>query len=99
MYFFGQRLHSAGNFTAAEAPRTDVNMTIRAVNDSLDALYIGLPRTIGTPVRVAHLNAERDTFAAKFTLCHLLHLLGIELNSLIIITEVFTKSKRNFKKL
>ena len=69
--------HSASNFAATEATCTDINMTVRAVHDSLDTLYIGLPGPVGTPVRVAHLNTERDTFAAKFTLCHLLHLLAV----------------------
>ena len=70
------QLHCAGNLAAAEAPCTDVNMAGRAVNNSLDALYIWLPRTVAAPVGVAYFNAKRNTFIAKFTLSHLLHLLA-----------------------
>ena len=71
------RLHSTGNFSAAEAPGTDVDMTVCTVNNGLNPLYIGLPGAIGAPVGMAHLNTKRYTLAAKFTLCHLLHLLAL----------------------
>jgi hypothetical protein len=70
-------LYCAGNFSAAEAPRTDVNMAVRAVNYCLNTLYITFPSTVGSSVRMAHLNTERNALAAKFTLCHLLHLLAM----------------------
>lgn len=62
------------NLVGAEASRTDVNMAGSAVNDSLDALHVRLPRTVGTSVGVRNLDAKRDTLAAKIALCQLLHL-------------------------
>lgn len=47
------------------------------VDEDLNALNVGLPGTIGTSVRVAHLYAKSNALIAKFTLCHLmLHLLA-----------------------
>ena len=40
------------------------------VNDGLNALDIGLPHTVGTAVRMAHLNTEGDTLVAELTLSH-----------------------------
>ena len=47
------------------------------VNDRLHTLHIGLPCTIGTPMRVGDLNTERYTLIAELTLCHPLHLLAV----------------------
>ena len=68
------RSDGALNLVGAEASRTDVNMAGSAVNDSLDALHVRLPRTVGTSVGVRNLDAKRDTLAAKIALCQLLHL-------------------------
>ena len=72
---FLARSDSALHFSAAEASCADVNVTGRAVHNSLDTLDIGLPGSVRSPVRVADLNAERHVLAAKFTLCHFTHLL------------------------
>ena len=40
------------------------------VNDSLDALDVGLPCTVGTSVGVGNLNTEGHALAAKITLSH-----------------------------
>ena len=64
-------LNSALHFSAAEAPRANINMLGGTVNNSLNALYVGLPGTVGPPVRVGNLNTERDVLVAKFALCHL----------------------------
>ena len=67
----------AGNLTAAKTTGACVGMLGGPVHDHLHALDIGLPRAVGTSVRMAHLDAESNTLIAKFTLCHLvLHLLA-----------------------
>ena len=40
------------------------------VNDSLDALDVGLPCTVGTSVGVGNLDTEGHALAAKITLSH-----------------------------
>ena len=52
------------------------------VHESLNALDVGLPSTVGTSVRMAHLDAKSNTLIAKFTLCHLmLHLLAYQIKT------------------
>ena len=58
----------------AEASGTCVHMAGSSIDDSLDALDVGLPCTIGTSVGVRNLNAEGHTLATKITLSHSLHL-------------------------
>ena len=71
------KLHSAGDLAAAEATGADVNVLRSTVHDGLDALHIGLPRAVGSSVRMAHLDAEGDVLFAELTLCHKLkHLLA-----------------------
>jgi len=48
-----------------------------AVDDCLHTLNIGLPRTIGTPMRVRDLNTKGNALIAKFALSHSLHLLAV----------------------
>ncbi len=64
----------SGNFSGAHTTRTDINMTGRTVDNRLDAFYIGLPGTVGTPVRVRDLNTKGHAFAAILALSHPLHL-------------------------
>ena len=47
------------------------------IDDRLHTLHIGLPGTIGTPMRVRDLNAERNALIAELALCHPLHLLAV----------------------
>ena len=47
------------------------------VHDCLHTLHIGLPGTVGTPMRVGDLNAERYALVAELALCHPLHLLAV----------------------
>ena len=47
------------------------------VDDRLHTLHIGLPGTIGTPVRVRDLNAEGNALIAELALSHPLHLLAV----------------------
>lgn len=67
----------SGYFTGTQAPGTNIYMAGRAVDDRLNTLDIGLPGTIGTPVRVGNLNAKGHTLVAKFALSHPLHLLAV----------------------
>ena len=58
----------------AEASGTSVHMAGSSVHDSLNALDVGLPCTIGTSVGVGDLDTEGYALATKITLSHLLHL-------------------------
>ena len=58
----------------AEASGTSVHMAGSSVNDSLNALDVGLPCTIGTSVGVGDLDTEGYALATKITFRHLLHL-------------------------
>ena len=53
-----------------EASGTSVHMAGSTVNDSLDALDVGLPCTVGTSVGVGNLNTKGHALAAKITLSH-----------------------------
>ena len=64
------KLHSAGDLAAAEAASADVNMLGATVHDGLDALHIGLPRTVGPSMGVADLDTKSHALVAKFAFCH-----------------------------
>ena len=49
------------------------------VDDRLHPLHIGLPRTIGTPVRVGNLDAEGHALVAKFAFGHVAYLLAMKI--------------------
>ena len=70
-------LDSAGNFTGTQAPGTNIHMARRTIDQSLHALDVGLPGTIGTTVRMGHLNTKSHALVAKLALCHPLHLLAV----------------------
>ena len=61
---------SALNLVGAEASGTCVNMAGSSVNDSLDALDVGLPCTIGTSVGMGNLDTKGHALATKITLSH-----------------------------
>ena len=71
------KLDRSGYFTGTQAPGTNIYMARRAVDDCLNTLNIGLPGTIGTPVRMGNLNAKGHALVAKFALSHPLHLLAV----------------------
>ena len=66
------------DLVGTEASGTNMHMTRSTVNNSLNALDVGLHRTIGTSMGVGNIVAERHTLAADIALCHLLHLLAVE---------------------
>ena len=63
-------LDSTLDLIGTEASVTSVHMAGSTVNDSLDALDVGLPCTVGTSVGVGNLNTEGHALAAKITLSH-----------------------------
>ena len=60
-----------------QAPGTNIHMARRTIDQSLHALDVGLPGTIGTTVRMGHLNTKSHALVAKLALCHPLHLLAV----------------------
>ena len=79
-------------------------MAGRTIDDSLHALDIGLPGTIGTPVGVRDLDTEGYALVAKFALSHPLHLLAViksrlgHSQAVDTITDCITKCKYYFQK-
>ena len=89
----------------AEASGTSVHMAGSSVDDSLNALDVGLPCTIGTSVGVGDLDTEGYALATKITFRHLLHLpSGCLLNKLRPLqaldydTRLFPKMQALFSK-
>ena len=74
---FVQLLDRSGDLTGTHTPGTNIHMAGGTVDDRLHTLHIGLPGTIGTPVRVGNLNAEGNALVAELALCHPLHLLAV----------------------
>ena len=65
---------STGNLTGAHTPGTNINVARGTVDDCLHTFHVGLPGTVGTPVRVRNLNPKGHAFAAILALRHPLHL-------------------------
>lgn len=95
----------SGDLTGTHAPGTNIHMARRTVDNGLHTLHIGLPGTIGTPVRVRDLNTKGHAFAAILALSHPLHLpavayyVRIFISTSVIITESIEKCKKNFQKI
>ena len=47
------------------------------IHDRLDTLDVGLHGTVGTAVRVGHLDTEGDALVAEFTFGHVVYLLAM----------------------
>ena len=94
----------AGNLTGTQTAGTNIDMAGRTVDHRLDALDIGLPRTIGTTVRVGNSDTESHTLVTKLALCHPLHLLAVvkirlaHSQAVDTITDCITKCKYYFQK-
>ena len=67
----------SGDFTGTHTPGTNIHMAGGTIDDRLHTLHIGLPGTIGTPMRVRNLNTEGHALVAKLALSHPLHLLAV----------------------
>ena len=59
-----------GDLAGTQTPSTDVYMARGTIDNCLNALHIGLPSLVGTPVGMGHLNTKGHAFAAKITLRH-----------------------------
>ena len=77
-YLYSSQPGSDGplDLVGTEASGTSVHMARSTVDNSLDTLNIGLPRTVGASVGVGNLNAEGNALATIITLSHSLHLLS-----------------------
>ena len=64
------------DLVGTEASGTGVHMARSPVDNRLDALYIGLPSTVGASVGVGNLNTKGNALATIITLRHSLHLLS-----------------------
>ena len=100
-----EKSDSTLDLIGAEASGTSVHMAGSSVNDSLNALDVGLPCTIGTSVGVGDLDTEGYALATKITFRHLLHLpSGCLLNKLRPLqaldydTRLFPKMQALFSK-
>jgi len=69
------KLYSSDDLAGTQATGTCVDTAGSSADDSPDALDVGLEGSVGTPVGVRNLNAERYRFAADVTLSHNVHLL------------------------
>ena len=58
------------NLARSQASGASVNVTGSAVNYCLYSLYIGLPGSVGSSVRVGYLDTIYNLLAAVLTLCH-----------------------------
>ena len=89
----------AGNLTGTQASGTNIYMAGRTINHCLDALDIGLPRTIGTSVGVGNLDPKGNALVAKLAFSHPLHLLavtniqGLHSQAFVIIADTDEKCK------
>ena len=94
----------SGNLAGAHAPGADIYVARGTIHDRLDTFHVGLPGTVGTPVRVRDLNTKGHAFAAILALSHPLHLpavaycVRIFISTDVIITESIEKCKKNFQK-
>ncbi len=70
--------YRTGDLAGAQAPCTDMHMARSTVDNRLDALYIGLPHTVGTSMGVGYLDTKAYALATIITFSHQLHLLAIE---------------------
>ena len=70
------KLDGPFDLVGTEASGTSVHMARSTVHNSLDPLNIGLPGTVGTSVRVGHLDTKGNALATIITLRHSLHLLS-----------------------
>ena len=63
--------NSAGYLARTQAACAGINSAGSALDDSLHPFNVGLPGSVGTTMRVGHLDTELNAFAAIITFCHL----------------------------
>ena len=64
------KLDSAGYFTRTQATGAGVDVARCAVDNCLNALYVGFPSSVGSSVRMGNLDSERDVLTADIAFCH-----------------------------
>lgn len=64
-----------GNLSGTQATCAYINGLRSTIYDCFYFSNVGLPHSVGSSVRVADLNSERNALAADFTFCHFKHLL------------------------
>ena len=69
------------HLVGTKASCTDMYMARSTINNSFDALDVGLPSSVGTSMGVRNLDTESHALAADIALCHLLHLLAVKILS------------------
>ena len=69
---YARKSDGALNLVGAEASGTSVHMAGGSVDNSLNALHVGLPCTVGTSVGVRDLDTEGYALTTKITLSHFL---------------------------
>ena len=70
------QLDRSGDLTGTHTPGTNIHMAGGTVDDCLHTLHVGLPGTVGTAVRVGHLDTEDNALVAEFTFGHFAYLLA-----------------------
>ena len=68
----------AGYLVRAQATGAGIDAAGSALYHCSDALDVGPPGAIASPMGVGHLNTERNTFAADVAFSHSLHLLCLK---------------------
>ena len=71
------QLDRSGDLTGTHTPGTNIHMAGGTIDNCLNTLHIGLPGTIGTPMRVRDLDTKGNALVAKLALSHPLHLLAV----------------------
>ena len=67
--------NGTGDLAGAQATGASVHTLGGSVDDSLDALHVGFPGSVGTSVGMGNLDTESNALSAKLALCHDRHLL------------------------
>ena len=63
-------LDGAGHFIGTQATGAGVDVARCAVDNCLNALYVGFPSSGGSSVRMGNLDSERDVLTADIAFCH-----------------------------
>ena len=91
------------NLVGAEASGTSVHMARSTVDNSLNALDVGLPGTVGAAVGVGDLNTEGHALTTELTFGHIYKpprwLKLYFYTNFVILPESNKKIKRKFSKL
>lgn len=68
-------LYRARYLAGTQATGAGVDVLGSPIHNRFDTFHVGLKGSVGTSVRVRHLNSELNALTADFAFCHSLHLL------------------------